>query len=187
MLLSEILSLAFSAAAAGLSLAAWLRARRSDSPGAFKRIEKDLEFDRASREVYRRPNIMDPTLLISGVSAALQAVQTWLEFKDSRRAAAKFEERFASAAGDVRVAREAAYLGVLVPADVLDTMIERARKCWEMYHDVLRGGYLPREIDDATDSVKKCICRELRRIRELEGQIPDGELKRWWSQYCVGG
>lgn len=128
---------------------------------------------------------MDATTFIAGISATLQAVQTWLQFRDSHRAAAQFEERFSAASTDLSVLHEAERLTSIVPPLVLNTMIERVRRCWERYHEVLLGGFLPAEIDEATEALKQCICRELKRIRELEGHIPDGELRRWWSQYCT--
>lgn len=128
---------------------------------------------------------MDPTLIISGISAVLKAIDTWVKYKDSQRAATDFATRIKQAQGDPNVQHQARTLANIVPPPVLDALGSRVRKCWEHYQDVLNGGYLPGEIDDATRSVKACICRELQRIYDLNGSIPPGELDVWWTQYCA--
>lgn len=156
-------------------------------------LERILGLERRVRELRQelwspfnsnRYITMDSTLLITGVSASLQAIQTWLQFRDSRRAAAEFVLRREEAPGESRIQAEAVALDAIVPADVMATMTERARRCWERYHSVLKGGFLPEEIDEATEALKKCICRELSRIKALEGRIPEGVLQTWWRQYC---
>ena len=127
---------------------------------------------------------MDPALLISGVSATLDAIQTWYQVRDSRRAAAAFESRLESAQSDAQIRQQAELLASLVPVEVLHTMTERAHRCWTRYHEVLTGEFLPGEVDEATESVRKCLCRELQRIRKLNGQLPAGVLQRWWDAYC---
>lgn len=125
-----------------------------------------------------------PTLIISGISAVLQAIDTWVNYRDSNLAAREFENRIQSAPHDAAIQSEAAALESLVPAPVLATMTSRAERCWSRYHEVLNGEYLPSEVDDATQAVKACICRELSRIRDLNGTIPPGELSKWWAAYC---
>lgn len=127
---------------------------------------------------------MEPTLIISGVSALLRAIDTWINYRDSQRAAQEFDLRMAQAQAEPAIRQQAELLATLVPQPVLDTMGDRARRCWDQYHDVLKGGYLPGEIDEATQSVKACICRELRRIHDLNGSIPPGDLSAWWNAYC---
>jgi len=127
---------------------------------------------------------MDPTILLSGVSATLQAIQTWIQFRDSQRAARAFESQIERAPADRSIRRQAEALASLVPAEIIDTMTARARNCWTRYHGVLTGDYLPGEIDEATVSVRRCLCRELRRIKDLNILLPDGELQRWWDAYC---
>jgi hypothetical protein len=127
---------------------------------------------------------LEPTFIISGISALLQAVDTWVNYRDSQRAAQEFELRMARALLEPTTREQAQVLANVVPQAVLDTMGERARRCWDQYHDVLTGGYLPGEIDAATQSVKACICRELRRIRDLNGTLPLGDLTKWWEAYC---
>lgn len=128
---------------------------------------------------------MDPTLVISGISALLQAVDTWVTYRDSERAAREFDVGMAQARREPSIRQQAQILTNLVPQPILDTMGARAERCWEQYRDVLEGGYLPGEVDEATRNVKACICRELRRIRDLNGALPPGDLTRWWNAYCA--
>jgi hypothetical protein len=128
---------------------------------------------------------MDPTLIVTGFSAVLQATQTWLQYRDSKRAAEAFRSRITNAPKETRILQQAATLAQLVPQPILDTLGGRARKCWERYLDVLKGDFLPGEVDEATQNVKKCLCRELKRIHDLNGSIPAGDLSEWWNAYCA--
>ena len=82
---------------------------------------------------------------------------------------------------------EAEKLATLLPRDVLGILVQRVNRCWEQYHDVLRSDeeYLPDEVDKATTAVKRCICRELQRIYDLNGSIPSGIHSDWWKAYCT--
>lgn len=127
---------------------------------------------------------IDPTVLISGVSALLKAIDTWVGYKDSRRAAEAFRREQKVAEKSLQVEVEGRALSDLVPMDVLASMTTRAERCWNHYKEVLDGDYLPGEIDDATNAVKACICRELNRIIQLGQPLPPGKLTEWWQAYC---
>jgi len=127
---------------------------------------------------------MEPTLIISGISALVKAVDTWIKYRDSQRAAREFEARMAQAQADPALRQQAQLLATLVPKPILDTLGDRARGCWDKYHEVLKGGFLPREVDEATANLKACICQELKRMRDLNGSIPPGDLSEWWNAYC---
>lgn len=124
---------------------------------------------------------LSPELIISGVSAVMQAVQTWLQLRDRRRASeplARVEEQAPA------YQAEGQALQNIVPPDVLHILQQRAQECWLKYKEVLDDErYLPPEIDKATKAVQECICRELRRIKELNGSVPPGVLSRYWTQY----
>lgn len=128
--------------------------------------------------------IPDPTVLISGVSALLKAIDTWVNYRDSRRAAESFRMEHQAAEKSLQIEQEARTLSNIVPAEVLDTITGRAERCWTRYKEVLDGGFLPGEIDEATEAVKACICRELNRIMQLGQPIPPGKLSDWWNTYC---
>lgn len=124
--------------------------------------------------------------VLAAVQAALQAVQLWVSVRDSARSARTLQEVYERERRRSEVASQAQALSASVPADVLQVLTDRLYDCWTMYKGVLEGGYLPSEIDAATEDVKKCICRELRRIRSLGGGLPAGILQSWWNQYCEG-
>lgn len=67
---------------------------------------------------------------------------------------------------------------------MLDTFSSRVKRCFDKYAMVLKDNdYLPGEIDDATEALKKCVCRELHRLQEVNGNIPHGILRNYWNQY----
>src|SRR5688500_5817157 len=101
---------------------------------------------------------IDPTVLISGVSALLKAIDTWVGYRDSRRAAEAFRREQQAAEESIQVAQEARSLADIVPIDVLNVMTSRAERCWSRYREVLDGSFLPAEVDEATSAVKACIC-----------------------------
>ncbi len=126
--------------------------------------------------------------MIAGVSAVSATIQAWVAFRDRKRASEAFEAEFERVIHSDTVSVEAEVLKNIVPEDVLDIIEERVRRCWAGYKDVITGDgeFLPGEIDDATAAVKKCICRELSRLYDLNaGQIPPGDLGDWWNEYCV--
>lgn len=132
------------------------------------------------------------TTLISGVSATLQAIQTWVAYRDSKQAAEAFETELKSAHERPEIQAEIKALSDAVPPVVINTLVERAEGCWTKYHDMLKapeGSWLPADLDSATDAVKACVCRELNRIRKLKGSLPSGKLSQWWDEldcdkYC---
>jgi len=128
--------------------------------------------------------LLDPSILISIFSAALQSVQTWFQVRDSKRAADAAKLQFQHAQTDPRMRAQADLLIQLVPSEVLQLMIGRVNGCWDDYSAVLSGEFLPNEVDKATLSIKACLCRELKRIYDLNGSIPEGPLRSWWENYC---
>lgn len=125
-------------------------------------------------------------VIIAGISATLQAAQTWMQYRDQTRASRAFKETYNQELTSPETKLEAQRLSSIVPDDVLDIMEDRARGCWKKFGVVLDDGkYLPPEIDDATAAVLQCLCRELGRIRKLNnGIIPDGKMREWWAAYC---
>lgn len=150
--------------------------------------------DRALRDVTRvvlltptRGEVaMDPTLVVSGISAVLQAVQTWIASRDSGRAAAAFSNTISTATLSPALVNAANQLASLAPPQVVTALGNRVQACWTKYVDILNapgGSYLPQDIDDATEAVKACVCRELKRLRSVNGSLPPGQLADWWNQY----
>jgi len=127
----------------------------------------------------------DFSIIIAGVSAAMQAIQTWVAFRDRKQAAQAYDKTFQEALSDIKVAEESSLLVSIVPMHILIVLAGRTDDCFNKYSNVLKaeGEFLPAEIDQATLAVKKCVCRELNRIYELNGSIPPGKLKQWWELY----
>ena len=126
---------------------------------------------------------MTPDLIVATISAGMQAMDLWLNFRDRSKASAAMDQ--------IRVIQnspenhaEAQRLLNLVPAKILDTFSGRVNRCFNNYSDVLKDDhFLPGEVDDATKALKKCVCRELSRLREINGRIPNGILHDLWNQY----
>ena len=126
----------------------------------------------------------DAVTFIAGVSGVLQAVQAWYASRSHAEARSAFDRAFSLARSSPEVAEEASAISRVVPQKVFDDLAERAQRCWTKYEEVLNGDYLPAEVDEATEAVKQCICRELRRLISLGEPLPRGKLAQWWVAYC---
>ena len=132
------------------------------------------------RSMSTSPLPLSPEVVIAGISATMQAIQTWIQFRDRKRAVEPLKRIEVTPA----IADEAQRLQSVVPMEVLVKLRERAERCWTKYTSTLDDdSYLPDEIDKATHAVRQCICRELRRIYKLNGSIPPGKLLDYWKQY----
>ena len=120
---------------------------------------------------------------ISGVSAVSSAVSAWVKYRDSQRAKEQFDRQFQEKQEAPKTTEQAERLSAVVPQKILDKLSDRAKRCWERYAKVLEGDFLPEEIDEATEAVKKCLCREIGRIKSLNGSIPDEDLEKAYEQY----
>ena len=130
--------------------------------------------------------VPDPATMIAAVSAVFQAVQTWVTFRDKKRAASDFDESYRESAKSEATAQEAGRLQSLIPGEILGTMVGRVDNCWKKFRGVIEPGekYLPDEVDEAVEQVKACVCRELTRIYKLNKSIPPGKLSEYWEEYC---
>ena len=129
---------------------------------------------------------MDPSLIVTGISAVLQATQTWIAHRDSRRAAEVFRLEMRRGTSAPGLSLAAKQLVTLAPANVVAALGDRVEKCWTRYEEVLSapdGSFMPQEIDDATKAVRACVCRELRRLLAVNGTFPPGKFADWWRQY----
>jgi hypothetical protein len=125
-------------------------------------------------------------LLVAGISALSKAIDVWVKRRDGRQAFAAFDEGKRVAHLSNAVIQESRIIDGIIPPDILDAITRRAQRCWSQYREVLQGAYLPGEIDEATESVKACICRELNRILKLGQRLPPGQLSEWWQSFCRG-
>lgn len=130
-----------------------------------------------------KPNIMAPELITATISAGMQAIDLWLNLKDRRKAQLAMKQISAIQNTSENII-ESQNLTQLIPTELLQTFSYRVDRCFTNYKDVLDDEqYLPKEIDDATEAVKKCVCRELRRLKKLNGFIPNGLLMKYWDSY----
>ena len=121
-------------------------------------------------------------LFFSGISAAASAIGVWQKSRDKKKAAKEFDEKFEEIKKSSEAQEAAVELLNSIPNDVIKDLEARADRCWTSYRKVLGGEFLPDEVDDATEAVQACVCRELGRIYKLNGEIP----RRWqrqWNRY----
>ena len=128
----------------------------------------------------------DPALIVTGISAILQASQTWMAYRDAKRAGEVFRIQMRQGASTHGLQDAAKQLGSIAPPKVVQSLGRRVEKCWTRYDDILNsneGVYLPQEVDDATAAVGRCVCSELRRLIKVNGSLPAGDFQKWWSHF----
>jgi hypothetical protein len=116
-------------------------------------------------------------LIISTISAVLQALQTWHEFRGTSDTTVKTRPITAT-----EVAQQAAVLRSILSQQTLEIMARRMKDCETYFSEMLesKGKYLPQEIDEGSVAVGACMCRELWRMKRANGSIPEGVLQEFW-------
>lgn len=73
----------------------------------------------------------------------------------------------------------------IAPKQTIDLLTQRVQICFDRYEKVLNDDmYLPEEIDQATNALIMCICRELNRLVKVSGgHLPTKTLENYWSKY----
>jgi hypothetical protein len=123
--------------------------------------------------------------LFAGISAVSAAIQVWFASRDKPAAAATFDKVYATTLASPEAGAAAAELVAIIPDDVIRDLEKRADTCWTGFRKVLDDKqYLPDEIDNATDAVQACVCRELGRLHKLNGSIPERWVPQWERYDC---
>lgn len=124
-------------------------------------------------------------VFFTGISALATSIGVWQKSRDGKKAAKVFDESYTKIRNSSESRLAAQELIGLMPKDILESLERRAEHCWSGYKGVLEGGFLPNEVDEATESVKACICRELRRIKKLNGYLPVKWNEHWNYYECI--
>ena len=145
------------------------------------------DFEKTLTKHNQYMKLMEPSLVVALVQGAMQAISFWQEQRD-RIKASKALKSVENLIDNPDVIKEQTILKSLIPERTLNLMTERVNVCFKRYDEVLDddSSYLPAEIDKATDAVIACICRELRRIMKLNGELPTDTLKAYWEKYNCG-
>ena len=121
-------------------------------------------------------------LLVSVFSAIMQSLQTWDQLKGRSRS-----DAVTRPLTDPDVQRQAMTIARLVPQEVLESLLTRIQRCFKNYKRVLDAPpteYSQDEIDEATIALKSCVCKELARMKAIDGDLPaDTVLVEYWGEY----
>ena len=129
------------------------------------------------------PLIIDIHGFLRDFNAIKAAVDEWGNSRNERRLKSILA-RGKNAAINNQLESEVDQIMELVPVTIIESIERRVRRCWDRYEEILNSDrFLPGEIDEATEAVIKCICRELKRLLRLNGEIPSGIMRRWWNEY----
>ena len=126
-------------------------------------------------------------LFLAMVSGIMQGVQTWLQFKDRRRAQHAQEVAFVRAIESPETRSRAKSLIAIVPAATIDLLRRRVKKCYDRFNEMLENDdeYFPQDLSDAAEkALPNCVCRNLKMIMDVNGSLPDAELEDAWRKYA---
>lgn len=134
-----------------------------------------------AQEIHKKN--MDPAVIIAAISATMEAIELWRKFRN-KEGAKHAISRVELLRESEQVQEEARNLQTLVRPDILESLETRVQTCMDRYKKVIDSEeYLPEEIDEATDALLRCVCRELKRIMKVNGSLPVGVLQDYWRQY----
>lgn len=121
--------------------------------------------------------------VVALVRGTMQAIDFWQNQRDRSKAvqAMKSVEEVAT---QPEAIRQGQALLNLAPQSTIDLLNQRIKTCQSRYDKVLADdqGYLPDEVDAATEAVIRCICRELRRLMKVNGHLPEGWMQEYWDR-----
>jgi hypothetical protein len=112
-------------------------------------------------------------IVIAGFHAMLTAIDIWAKERDRMKAHREFDRTYPEINTNAELKGHARRLEALAPSYVIDELQRRAERCRTDYYNVPKDdrSYSPREIDDATEAVKRCLCRELRRMLAVNAEL----------------
>jgi hypothetical protein len=126
-------------------------------------------------------------LIIATVSALLQGIDTWLAYRDARRARHHAQVVFQSTLTNPQTITRARVLVELVPKETLDRIHRKVNKCYDKFNEMLDNvgdKYFPDDVTEAsTGALPYCVCDSLYIMKNVVGDLPDEELRDAWRKY----
>lgn len=134
------------------------------------------------------PDPQSVVMFLASLQAGMQAIQTWISVKDSRKVASRFREARDQFKVDPAIHSEAKRLQNLLPPATLSKLIAGVGQCFHHYDeivaDVLNGTRFDNELEIAsTVTLQSCVCRRLQYILASNGHLPTPTLEKWWREY----
>lgn len=109
--------------------------------------------------------------------AALQVLQRERDYRLAKRT---FQENFERNLTAPETLQAASALESVAPPEVIKKLHENAKKCWDHWLESEEQPKLPGQEREADAAVKECVCRQLRRIVDLNGSLP-----KEWEKQCA--
>lgn len=124
---------------------------------------------------------------LASIASVLAATNSWFQLRD--RAAAKTAAVTAEslALADPRTEERAQALLSIVPAETLDKLMARYKKCFNKFNTMLdeeEEKFFADDIDKAArNALPNCVCQALSTIKAVAGGLPDPILDEAWTTY----
>lgn len=128
----------------------------------------------------------DPGLMLSAINAMMAAVSVWQNERDFKRTRQEYDRVLEASQASEAIRQEAKVLSGLLPPAVLAKLGSRVDKCWADFLGEIDPEASSSNADEAEIILGECLCSELRRIKRLHGQLPQGQLRDWWNTYGCG-
>lgn len=115
----------------------------------------------------------------------MAALQVYQRERDYRLAKQTFYENFERNLTTTETQQAADALDSVAPAEVIKKLYSNAKKCWEHWLESEEEPQMPGQEREVDAAVKSCICRQLKRIIDLDGSLPDEWQKQWVHYQCA--
>jgi hypothetical protein len=123
---------------------------------------------------------------LASIASALAATKTWLELRDRRAAKNQATVTESLVLSDPKTAERVQALLAIVPAEVLERLINRYKKCFKKFEKMLdeEDVSFPGEVDKAArTALPNCVCQALATIKKVAGTLGDPILEDAWKLY----
>lgn len=139
-----------------------------------------------SKYFNEKSEIMDFGLgqFITGVlSVGFQTLNLWRETRNVIQVQDQLQQ-FNQVTNSTGIVDEGLLLESLIPTPILGTLRSRVEVCWNDFNDSVSNlNITPNQLDRYSDGLKECICRELKVIKNLNGNLPTRQMQQWWDVY----
>ena len=127
--------------------------------------------------------ITDAHDFMARIGAATHATEVWTQMHDRQRAVDSWNAALAEGLADISIELHAKSLTPVLPASTLHLMAERVTQLCERFLGAVadEAGYPPPEVDEVAERLRRNLFRELDRIRDLNGSLPDDKLLDLWE------
>lgn len=134
------------------------------------------------RIIGEKPPMNEAMAIFAGFQALMAAIQVLQNERDYQRAKQTFQQTYTIVLDSRETMIAARALVNVAPREVIKKLHDNAKKCWDHWLDFEEEPLMPGQEREADEAVKKCVCRQLKRMIDLDGSLRP-EWEGQWDLY----